>query len=184
MKSIEEMSLNEVLNEQRIIFVSNTIDQSLSNNIIAKLLYFDALDSSKDISLYINTLGGDVDATRAIIDVMNFIKADVATVNISCAYSAGSLLLASGAKGKRYTLPSAKAMIHSPSIVTSRTNWSCDELNETTKSINKTKEEYIESMIELTNLTRDQMNGFMKRDTYLNSLECIELGIVDKLLKG
>ena len=98
--------------EDRIIFLSGEIDDAVANTVVAQLIYLEAKDPSKDISLYINSPGGSVSAGLAIYDTMNYVKCDVSTICIGMAASMGAFLLASGAKGKRFALPNSEIMIH------------------------------------------------------------------------
>ena len=100
--------------EDRIIFLSGEIDDNLANLIIAQLIYLEGKNSTKDISLYINSPGGSVSAGMAIYDTMKYIKCDVATICVGLAASMGAFILSSGTKGKRYALPNAEIMIHQP----------------------------------------------------------------------
>ena len=179
----EKINLNDLLIDQRIVFLIGEITQEVANDFMLKLLYLASLDAEKDIKIYLNTPGGDTNAMSAIIDVMKFVKNDIAIVNLSCAYSAGSLILANGTKGKRYMLPSAKVMIHQVSLITGKNKWNRDELTDVTLQILDTQNYYINSMIDNTKMTREQLLEFMNKDTYLNARECIELGIIDKILE-
>ena len=100
--------------EDRIIFITGEIDDALANTVVAQMIYLEAKDSTKDISLYINSPGGSVSAGFAIYDTMNYIKCDVSTICIGMAASMGAFLLSSGAKGKRFVLPNSEIMIHQP----------------------------------------------------------------------
>ena len=100
--------------EDRIIFLSGEIDDAVANTVVAQLIYLEAKDPSKDISIYINSPGGSVSAGLAIYDTMNYVKCDVSTICIGMAASMGAFLLSSGQKGKRYALPNSEIMIHQP----------------------------------------------------------------------
>ena len=100
--------------EDRIIFLSGEIDDAVANTVVAQLIYLEAKDPSKDISLYINSPGGSVSAGLAIYDTMNYVKCDVSTICIGMAASMGAFLLSSGQKGKRFALPNSEIMIHQP----------------------------------------------------------------------
>ena len=176
-------SINDLLIDNRIVFLTGEITQEIANDFMVKLLYLASLDASKDINVYLNTPGGDTQAMSSIIDVMRFVKSDISVVNLSCAYSAGSLILANGTKGKRYMLPSAKVMIHQVSLITAKNKWNQDELTDVTLQILDTQNYYVNSMIDNTKMTREQLLEFMNKDTYLNARECIELGIIDKILE-
>lgn len=179
---MEYLSVNEVLQKNRIIFITGEITQELANSVIAQMLYFEALDPKKDITIYLNTHGGDTEAMNAIIDIYSFVSPDISVVNLSCAYSAGSLLLACGTKGKRYMLPSAKVMIHQPSLFSTKSNWTCKELEEIVNQVVMMRKNYANTMKEHTSITQEQIDEFMQKDTFLNANECIELNIVDHIL--
>ncbi len=100
--------------EDRIIFLSGEIDDAVANTVVAQLIYLEAKDPQKDISLYINSPGGSVSAGLAIYDTMNYIKCDVSTICIGMAASMGAFLLSSGQRGKRFALPNSEIMIHQP----------------------------------------------------------------------
>jgi ATP-dependent Clp protease protease subunit len=100
--------------KDRIVFLGSELDDHLANLIVAQLLHLEAEDADRDISLYINTPGGDMVALFAIYDTMQFVKPDVSTICVGQAASAGSVLLAAGAHGKRYTLPNARVLVHQP----------------------------------------------------------------------
>ena len=100
--------------KERIIFLSGPIEENMANIIIAQLLFLESEDSKKDITLYVNSPGGSVTATMAIIDTMDYVKPDVATVCVGMAASGGAWVLSSGKKGKRFALPNAEVMIHQP----------------------------------------------------------------------
>ena len=100
--------------EDRIIFLSGEIDDAVANTVVAQLIYLEAKDPQKDISLYINSPGGSVSAGLAIYDTMNYIRCDVSTICIGMAASMGAFLLSSGQKGKRFALPNSEIMIHQP----------------------------------------------------------------------
>ena len=100
--------------KDRIIMLTGQVEDNMANSIIAQLLFLDAQDSTKDIYLYVNTPGGSVSAGLAIVDTMNFIKADVQTIVMGMAASMGTVIASSGAKGKRFMLPNAEYMIHQP----------------------------------------------------------------------
>ena len=103
--------------KDRIIMLTGPVEDNMANSVIAQLLFLDAQDSTKDIYLYVNTPGGSVSAGLAIVDTMNFIKADVQTIVMGMAASMGTIIASSGAKGKRFMLPNAEYMIHQPWVV-------------------------------------------------------------------
>ena len=100
--------------KERIVFIGGGINADLANSVVAQLLHLEQEDAKKDITIYVNSPGGSVDAGMAIIDTMNFIKPDVSTVCVGMAASMGAMILSAGEKGKRYTLPNSRIMIHQP----------------------------------------------------------------------
>ena len=179
-KEMNSMDVSEVLSKNRTVFITGEITQELANVIISQLLCFEAEDSEKGITIYLNSPGGDSEAMHAILDVYSLIKPDITVVNLSCAYSAASLLLAAG--DKRYSLPSAQVMIHQVAISTNKQRWTKDEINMLNESINAEQQKYIDCMLKYTKITKDKLEEFLKRDTFLNALECVELGIIDSIL--
>ena len=177
---MNNMDVNDILNENRVIFITGEITQDLANVVISKLLCFEAEDKEKGITIYLNSPGGDSEAMHAILDVYELIKPDITVVNVSCAYSAASLLLAAG--NKRYSLKSAQVMIHQVAISTNKQRWTKEEINYLNESINEEQQKYIDCMLKYTKITKEKLVEFLKRDTFLNALECVELGIVDSIL--
>ncbi len=176
------MDVANVLDKNRIIFLTGDITQELINGVIAKLLCLEQEDKDEEITIYLNSPGGDSNAMHALLDVFELITPDISIVNVSCAYSAASLILAAGTKGKRFSLPSAKAMIHQVSLHSARDRWTCEEVNELSRSITQTQNDYIKRMLKHTKITKEQMNEFMKKDTYLSARQCLDYGIIDKIL--
>jgi len=169
---------SRLLNE-RIIFLGGGIDDHVANLIIAQLLYLDHTDPKKDIHLYINSPGGSVTAGLAIIDTMNFIKSDVSTICVGIAASMGALILSSGKKGKRYSLPNSEVMIHQ---VMGGTEGQASDIEINAKHILRTKETLNKILAQNTNKKVEQVNKDSDRDYYMTSDEAKKYGIIDDII--
>ncbi len=165
--------------KDRIIFLGGPIDSDMANIIIAQLLFLENEDSKKDITLYVNSPGGSVVAGMAIIDTMNFIKPDVATVCVGMAASMGAMILTSGAKGKRFALPNAEVMIHQP---LGGTEGQASDIAIHAEHILKTKENLYRIISETTGKSMAQVTKDADRDYYMSSEEAKKYGIVDKII--
>ena len=169
---------SRLLND-RIIFLGGPIDDHTANLIIAQLLYLDNADSKKDISLYINSPGGSVTAGLAIIDTMNFIKSDVSTICVGIAASMGALILSSGKKGKRFSLPNSEVMIHQ---VMGGTEGQASDIAINAKHILRTKDTLNKILAVNTNKKIDQVEKDSDRDYWMTSDEAKKYGIVDDII--
>lgn len=169
---------SRLLND-RIIFLGGGIDDHTANLIIAQMLYLDNVDSKKDISLYINSPGGSVTAGLAIIDTMNFIKSDVSTICVGIAASMGALILSSGKKGKRYSLPNSEVMIHQ---VMGGTEGQASDIAINAKHILRTKDTLNKILAQNTNKKIDQVDKDSDRDYWMTSDEAKKYGIVDDII--
>ncbi len=165
--------------KDRIIFLGGPIDSDMANIIIAQLLFLENEDSKKDITLYVNSPGGSVVAGMAIIDTMNFIKSDVATVCVGMAASMGAMILTSGAKGKRFALPNAEVMIHQP---LGGTEGQASDIAIHAEHILKTKQNLYRIISETTGKSMAQVTKDADRDYYMSSEEAKKYGIVDKII--
>jgi ATP-dependent Clp protease protease subunit len=165
--------------KENIIFLGGAIDDDTANIIIAQLLFLQSEDPKKDIRLYINSPGGHVSAGLAIIDTMNHIKNDVSTVCVGMAASMGAVILASGAKGKRYSLPNSEIMIHQP---LGGAQGQATDIQITAKQILKLKEKLNKMMAERTGKTYAEIEKDADRDYYMSADEAKKYGIVDKVL--
>lgn len=166
---------------ERIIFLSGMIDDDSANIVIAQLLFLQSEDPKKDISLYINSPGGSVTATLAIIDTMNHIKPDVSTVCVGLAASGAAWLLSAGAKGKRFSLPNAEVMIHQP-LISGGIGGQATDIAITAENIIKTKKRLIEIMAKNTGQPLTKVEKDVERDFYLDAKESKVYGIIDKIL--
>ena len=168
-----------ILLKNRIIFISGEIDDTLSNLVVAQLLYLDSL-SHEDISIYINSPGGSVTSGLAIYDTMNFIKSDVSTICYGICASMAALLLSSGHKGKRYILPNADVMIHQ---VLGRSEGQASDVKIATDRILDLKNRLNTILSKNTNKHIKTIEKDTDRDNYLNANEALEYGLVDKIIK-
>ena len=171
--------LYSILLKNRIIFISGEIDDTLSNLVVAQLLYLDSL-SHEDISLYINSPGGSVTSGFAIYDTMNFIKSNVCTIGYGICASMAALLLSSGHKGKRYILPNADVMIHQ---VLGRSEGQASDIKIATDRILDLKNRLNKILSKNTNKHIKTIEKDTDRDNYLNAEEALEYGLVDKIIK-
>ena len=169
---------SRLLNE-RIIFLGGPIDDHVANVIIAQLLYLDHTDPKKDIHLYVNSPGGSVTAGLAIIDTMNFIKSDVSTICVGIAASMGALILSSGQKGKRFSLPNSEVMIHQ---VMGGTEGQASDIAINAKHILRTKDNLNKILANNTNKKMDQVEKDSDRDYWMTSDEAKKYGIVDDII--
>jgi ATP-dependent Clp protease protease subunit len=169
---------SRLLND-RIIFLGGPIDDNVANLVIAQLLFLDHEDSKKDIHLYINSPGGSVTAGLAIIDTMNFIKSDVSTICVGIAASMGALILSSGKKGKRFSLPNSEVMIHQ---VMGGAEGQASDIAINAKHILRTKEILNKILAENTNKKPDQVEKDSDRDYWMTSDEAKKYGIVDEII--
>ncbi len=164
--------------EDRIIFITGEIDDALANTVVAQMIYLEAKDSTKDISLYINSPGGSVSAGFAIYDTMNYIKCDVSTICIGMAASMGAFLLSSGAKGKRFVLPNSEIMIHQP---LGGARGQATEIQIIANQIQKTKEKLTKILAKNSGQPYEKVLADCDRDNYMSAEEALEYGIVDKI---
>ena len=164
--------------EDRIIFLSGPIDDSVANTVVAQLLYLEGKDPTKDICLYINSPGGSVSAGLALYDTMNYIKCDVSTICIGMAASMGAFLLSSGTKGKRYALPNSEIMIHQPlggaQGQASDIKIHAEHILRTKAKLNRILSE--NSGNDLATIERDT-----DRDNYMSAEEARAYGLIDKV---
>ena len=171
---------SRLLND-RIVFLGEPVTRDSANLVIAQLLHLESQDPDKDISLYIDSPGGDVYAGLGILDTMNFIKPDISTICVGMAASMGAVLLAAGAKGKRLALPNSMVMIHQPSsgvqgqqtdiqIVADETKWIRQRINEL--------------LSDYTGQSIEKVNEDTERDNYLRAQEACDYGLVDRVISS
>ena len=164
--------------EDRIIFLSGEIDDAVANTVVAQLIYLEAKDPQKDISLYINSPGGSVSAGLAIYDTMNYIKCDVSTICIGMAASMGAFLLSSGAKGKRFALPNSEIMIHQP---LGGAQGQASDIKIAAEHILRTKQKLNEILSKNSGKPLSVIERDTDRDNYLSAGEAQEYGLIDKV---
>ena len=165
--------------QDRIIFLSNEVNDDIASLIVSQLLFLESQDPGKDISLYINSPGGSVSAGFAIYDTMNYIKCDVATYCMGLAASMGAFLLAGGAKGKRYAMPNAEIMIHQPS---GGAKGQETEIRIVAEQILKTRERLNQILADNTGKDPEQVKQDSERDHWMLAEEAREYGLVDKVI--
>ena len=166
--------------KERIIFLGGQIEDDTANIVIAQLLFLESEDSKKDISLYVNSPGGSVTATLAMLDTMNHIKPDVSMVCVGIAASGAAVLLSAGKKGKRYILPNAEIMIHQP---WGGAQGQATDIEITAKHIISTREKLNKILSKNTNQPLKQIEKDVERDFYMNAEESKKYGIVDEVFK-
>jgi len=168
--------------KENIIFLSGPIDDDTANIVIAQLLFLQSEDSKKDIKLYINSPGGSVSSTLAILDTMNHIKNDVSTVCVGLAASGGAVLLSAGKKGKRFSLPNSEIMIHQPLIMGGGIQGQVSDIEVNTKQLLKTRAKLNKILADNTGKTVSQIEKDVDRDFFMSSEEAKKYGIIDKIL--
>ena len=164
---------------ERIIFLVGEVDDSMAASITAQLLYLEAMDTEKDIQIYINSPGGSVSAGLAIYDTMQYIKCDVSTNCIGLAVSMGSFLLAGGTKGKRFALPNAEVMIHQVLV---GAQGQATDVEITTKHLLRTKEKLNRMLAENTGRDYEVVCAATERDNWMSAQEALEFGMIDKVM--
>ncbi len=165
--------------KDRIIFLSGPIEDDMANLIIAQLLFLQNEDPKKEISLYINSPGGSVTSTLAIVDTMKFIKPDVSTYCVGIAASGAAIVLSAGNKNKRFILKNAEVMIHQPM---GGAEGQATDIAITAKHILKTKENLNKMLAENTGQTISRIEKDAERDFFMSAPEAKKYGIVDKIL--
>jgi len=165
---------------ERIIFLGGGIDNDTANLVIAQLLFLESEDPKKDIFLYVNSPGGSVTATLAMVDTMNHIKPDVATVCVGMAASGGAILLSAGKKGKRFALPNAEIMIHQPS---GGAEGQATDIEITAKQILKLRANLNKMLAANTGQPLAKIEKDVERDFFMTAEEAKKYGIVDTVYK-
>ena len=165
--------------KERIIFMIGQVEERMANLIVAQLLFLEAENSEKDISLYINSPGGVVTAGMSIYDTMQFIKPDVSTICMGQAASMGSLILSAGAKGKRYSLPNSRIMIHQ---LSGGYQGQASDIDIHAREALKLKTRLNEVMAKHTGKTVEQIEKDTDRDNFFSADEAVEYGLLDKVI--
>ena len=169
---------SRLLND-RIVILSDEVNDVTASLIVAQLLYLEAQDPDKDISFYINSPGGSVTAGMAIYDTMQYIKCDVSTICVGLAASMGAFLLAAGAKGKRIALPNAEIMIHQPSA---GTQGQITDMAIHLKRLEVVKKRMNRILSENTGKPIEQVTADCERDNFMTAQEAMEYGLIDRVL--
>ncbi|UJL45301.1 ATP-dependent Clp endopeptidase proteolytic subunit ClpP [Virgibacillus sp. NKC19-16] len=166
--------------KDRIIMLGSGIDDNVANSIVAQLLFLEADDPDKDISLYINSPGGSITAGMAIFDTMQFIKPDVSTICTGMAASMGAFLLAAGEKGKRYALPNSEVMIHQP---LGGTQGQATDIEIHAKRIVEMKRKMNVILSERTGQPLEVVERDTERDNFMTAEKSVDYGLIDKILE-
>ena len=166
--------------KERVIFLVGPVNDHVANLVVAQLLFLESENPDKDISFYINSPGGSVSAGMAIFDTMNFLKPQVSTLCIGMAASMGAFLLAAGAKGKRFSLPNSKVMIHQP---LGGTQGQATEIEIHAREILKTREQLNKILADRTGQPLEKIQSDTERDYYLSAQESKEYGLVDEVIE-
>jgi len=164
--------------KERIVFLGGPIDDDTANLVIAQLLFLEAEDPKKDISLYINSPGGSVTATLAMVDTMNHVKPNVSTVCVGMAASGAAILLSAGAKGKRFALPNAEVMIHQPH---GGAEGQATDIEITAKQILKLRAVLNKILAKNTGQALEKIEKDVERDFFMTADEAKKYGLVDKV---
>ena len=170
---------SRLLND-RIIFLSEEVNDTTASLVVAQLLYLEAQDPDKDIQFYINSPGGSVTAGMAIYDTMQYIKCDVSTICIGMAASMGAFLLSAGTKGKRFALPNAEIMIHQPSA---GTQGQVTDMAIHLKRLEIIKERMNRILAENTGTSVEEVTADCERDNFMTARQAVEYGLIDKVIE-
>ena len=170
---------SRLLND-RIIFLSEEVNDATASLVVAQLLYLEAQDPDKDIQFYINSPGGSVTAGMAIYDTMQYIRCDVATICVGMAASMGAFLLSAGAKGKRMALPNAEIMIHQPSA---GTQGQITDMAIHLRRLETIKKRLNEILAENTGKSLEVITDACERDNFMTSREAVEFGLIDRVIE-
>ena len=170
---------SRLLND-RIIFLSEEVNDTTASLVVAQVLYLEAQDPDQDIQFYINSPGGSVTAGMAIYDTMQYIKCDVATICVGMAASMGAFLLSAGTKGKRMALPNAEIMIHQPSA---GTQGQITDMAIHMKRLQTIKERMNKILAENTGKSVEEVTAACERDNFMTAQEALEFGLVDRVLE-
>jgi ATP-dependent Clp protease protease subunit len=167
--------------KERVVFLVGPVDDPVANVVVAQLLFLESENPDKDINLYINSPGGNVSSGLAIYDTVQFIKPDVSTICVGLAASMGALLLAGGAKGKRYCLPHSRLMIHQPS---GGAYGQATDIDIHAREILRLRERLNEVLAEHTGQPLEKIATDTERDNFMGAEEAVEYGLVDRVLSN
>ena len=171
---------SRLLND-RIIMLSDQVNDATASLVVAQLLYLESQDSEKDISLYINSPGGSITSGMAIYDTMQYIKCDVSTICIGMAASMGAFLLAAGAKGKRIALPNSEIMIHQP-LISGGLQGQCTDIKIHSDHLVRTRTKMNEMLSQFTGKPIEIIEQDTERDNYMTAQEAMDYGLIDKVI--
>ena len=169
--------------EDRIIFVGDQIDSHLVSSVIAQLLFLEKKDPDKDITIYINTPGGEVYSGMAIYDTIQHIKCDVCVIAVGLAASMWSVFLVWGTKGKRYALPHSKIMIHQPLISGGGITGQTTDIQIEAEEMVKVKNMFIDLFVKHTGQKKEKIAQDMERNKWMTAEEALAYGLIDKIVK-
>lgn len=167
--------------KERIVFITGQIDEILAEAVIAQLIYLEYQDADKDITIYINSPGGSVNAGLAIYDTMQFVKPDIQTMCVGQCASMGAVLLAAGTKGKRFALPHSRIMIHQP--LGGASGQAADIAIQATEIV-RIKETLSELLAKHTGKHKDSIRQDTDRNNYMSARSALEYGIIDEILEN
>ncbi len=171
---------SRLLND-RIIVLSDEVNDATASIVVAQLLFLEGQDSEKDIYLYINSPGGSITAGMAIYDTMQYVKCDVSTICVGMAASMASVLLSGGTKGKRYALPNSEVLIHQP-LIGGGLSGQCPDIKIHSDHMVRTREKMNRILAENTGRTIEEIERDTERDHYMTAQEAVEYGIIDKVM--
>jgi ATP-dependent Clp protease protease subunit len=167
--------------KDRIIFLSEDVNPATASLVVAQMLFLESEDPDKEISFYINSPGGSITDGMAIVDTMNYIKCPVSTICVGLAASMGSVLLACGAKGKRYATPNAEVLIHQP-LISGGLAGQTTEIKIHADHMVKTREKLNKILSEKTGQSLEQIEKDTERDHYMTAEEALKYGLIDEIL--
>ena len=165
--------------EDRIIVLSDQVNDTTASLVVAQLLFLESKDADKDINFYINSPGGSVSAGLSIYDTMNYIKCDVCTIGMGMCASMGAFLLATGTKGKRFVLPNTEVMIHQP---LGGAEGQCSDIQIAAKNIQRTRDKLNKILSDVTGKSLEEIERDTDRNNWLDAQQALEYGLVDKVL--
>ena len=180
-RGVRSYDIYSRLLKDRIIMLTGPVEDNMANSVIAQLLFLDAQDPTKDIYLYVNTPGGSVSAGLAIVDTMNFIKADVQTIVMGMAASMGTIIASSGAKGKRFMLPNAEYMMHQPMGGTGGGTQQTD-MAIAAEHLLKTRHKLEKILSDNSGQTMEKIHIDAERDRWMDAEETLEYGFIDAIM--
>lgn len=177
------MDIYSRLLNDRIIILSEEVNNTTASLVIAQMLFLEGQDPEKDISFYINSPGGVITAGMAIYDTMQYIKCDVSTICMGMAASMGAFLLSSGTKGKRFALPNSEILIHQPLISGGGISGQCTDIKIHSDHMVHTRQKLNEILAKNTGKALDVIERDTERDNYLTAQEAMEYGLIDKVIE-